>query len=173
MLWCLVSKLPKVVNITSSSTTCPSPKIPTVFLRILEYYEGIIFLTTNRVTVFDMAFRSRIHVAINYTALPASSRRDLWKSFITRGSPDSELEWMDDDYLENLAAEEWNGRQIKNTVRTAHALAVSAGRALNPQDIKTALEFMRRFDAELIDDGNEEGEDPEMFGRRLKRRRIE
>lgn len=33
-----------------------------VFLRVLEYYAGILFLTTNRVGTFDEAFKSRIHM---------------------------------------------------------------------------------------------------------------
>ena len=31
-----------------------------VFLRLLEYHQGVLFLTTNRVKSFDSAFHSRI-----------------------------------------------------------------------------------------------------------------
>lgn len=34
------------------------------FLRALEYYRGILFLSTNRVGTFDEAFTSRIHIQI-------------------------------------------------------------------------------------------------------------
>ncbi|KAF7337590.1 AAA family ATPase [Mycena sanguinolenta] len=37
-----------------------------VFLRLLEQYQGILFLTTNRVNTFDPAFKSRIHMALHY-----------------------------------------------------------------------------------------------------------
>lgn len=40
-----------------------------VFLRTLEYYAGILFLTTNRVALFDDAFKSRIHMSLYYPAL--------------------------------------------------------------------------------------------------------
>jgi len=43
-----------------------------VFLRILEYYTGILFLTTNRVGTFDEAFRSRIHMWLYYPPLDSS-----------------------------------------------------------------------------------------------------
>lgn len=33
------------------------------FLRVLEYYESILVLTSNRVGVFDEAFKSRIQLA--------------------------------------------------------------------------------------------------------------
>ena len=40
-----------------------------VFLRVLEYYEGILFLTTNRVGISDEAFKSRIHISLYYPPL--------------------------------------------------------------------------------------------------------
>ena len=36
-----------------------------VFLRVLSSYDGILFLTTNRVGVLDEAFRSRIHLTLH------------------------------------------------------------------------------------------------------------
>ncbi|KAB2568835.1 Katanin p60 ATPase-containing subunit A1 [Lasiodiplodia theobromae] len=38
--------------------------IVSVFLRLLEYYRGVLLLTTNRVSAFDPAFESRIHLTI-------------------------------------------------------------------------------------------------------------
>jgi SpoVK/Ycf46/Vps4 family AAA+-type ATPase len=35
-----------------------------VFLRVLEFYSGILFLTTNRVGTIDEAFKSRIHISL-------------------------------------------------------------------------------------------------------------
>jgi len=40
-----------------------------VFLRVLEYYSGILFLTTNRVGTLDEAFKSRIHLSLYYPSL--------------------------------------------------------------------------------------------------------
>ena len=34
-----------------------------VFLRVLEYYDGILILTSNRVGIFDEAFKSRMQLA--------------------------------------------------------------------------------------------------------------
>jgi SpoVK/Ycf46/Vps4 family AAA+-type ATPase len=41
------------------------------FLRAMEYYQGILFLTTNRVGTFDEAFISRVHVSIRVSSLHA------------------------------------------------------------------------------------------------------
>ena len=38
--------------------------IVSVFLRMLEYYKGLLFLTTNRVGAFDEAFKSRVHISL-------------------------------------------------------------------------------------------------------------
>lgn len=40
-----------------------------VFLRVLEYYNGLLFLTTNRVGTIDEAFKSRIHLSLYYVSL--------------------------------------------------------------------------------------------------------
>jgi SpoVK/Ycf46/Vps4 family AAA+-type ATPase len=55
-----------------------------VFLRLLEYFQGILFLTTNRVETFDEAFQSRIHLALKYGELSPKARKSVWKMFIER-----------------------------------------------------------------------------------------
>jgi len=50
------------------------------FLRTLEYYEGIMFLTTNRVQTFDDAITSRIHLMMKYEPLSPDYRRIVWQS---------------------------------------------------------------------------------------------
>lgn len=57
-------------------------KLVSTFLRVLEYYEGIMFLTTNRVNTFDAAFESRIHISLNYKALTLDSRKQVWTNFL-------------------------------------------------------------------------------------------
>jgi SpoVK/Ycf46/Vps4 family AAA+-type ATPase len=57
-------------------------KLVTIFLRVLEYYEGIMFLTTNRVETFDAAFQSRIHISLEYKELDAKSREAVWQNFL-------------------------------------------------------------------------------------------
>lgn len=53
-----------------------------VFLRVLEYYEGIMILTTNRVGTFDEAFKSRILLSLHYEKLTIGQRRKIWRGFI-------------------------------------------------------------------------------------------
>jgi len=51
----------------------------TVFLRILEYYSGILFLTTNRVGTLDEAFKSRIHISLYYPPLDRRQTLDIFE----------------------------------------------------------------------------------------------
>ncbi|KAL8369867.1 hypothetical protein RB595_000290 [Gaeumannomyces hyphopodioides] len=55
-----------------------------VFLRILEYYEGILILTSNRVGTFDEAFKSRIQLSLHYEPLNRTQRHKIWKNFFHR-----------------------------------------------------------------------------------------
>ncbi|TDL27684.1 P-loop containing nucleoside triphosphate hydrolase protein [Rickenella mellea] len=123
-----------------------------VFLRQLEYFRGILFLTTNRVKTFDEAFQSRIHVALRYQDLTADAKRQIWVAFIrkaltsdvTRALPSAGLRA---DQLHELGEKRVNGRQIKNVVRTASVLASSKGEDLKYAHLIQVLDMMEQFDA--------------------------
>ncbi|KAL8419066.1 hypothetical protein RB594_002317 [Gaeumannomyces avenae] len=55
-----------------------------IFLRILEYYPGILFLTTNRVGVMDEAVKSRVHVSLHYPDLGRDETLQLFEMNIKR-----------------------------------------------------------------------------------------
>jgi len=111
----------------------------TVFLRVLEYYQGILFLTTNRVQTFDAAFHSRIHVSITYPELDAVSRRKVWANFV---SVDDTGGSMTESDLDKLAEMELNGRQIKNVVKTAGLIAMRNGEPLGVAHVRVVMGVM-------------------------------
>src|SRR5579871_2143595 len=97
-----------------------------VFLRMLEYYEGILFLATNRLETIDVAFQSRIHVPVKYDALDSAARRQIWKNFIMRlDERESEGKQELFEALDNLQHWELNGREIRNVLSVAESLALS------------------------------------------------
>ena len=49
---------------------------------MIEHFEGIMFLTTNRKSDFDDAFRSRIHLTINLPDLNREQRVCIWRNCI-------------------------------------------------------------------------------------------
>ena len=123
---------------------------PPVFLRTLEYYQGIIFLTTNRITTFDLAFKSRVHLALKYPALDHSARKELWKLFISR-TANSDTDAWPETVLNELAEVDVNGRQIKNSVLTANTLAMSSGKVLGRDHVGIVLESLKEFEEDLND----------------------
>ncbi|KAK3290551.1 cation channel-like protein [Chaetomium fimeti] len=107
-----------------------------IFLRQLEYFQGILFLTTNRVETFDDAFQSRIHIALRYDSLDHRAKKAIFKIFIERVRVLEKINLMpfsEEDYTA-LARHELNGRQIKNT----HGAAFSAGIGTRARDIMIA-----------------------------------
>ncbi|KAK8115439.1 hypothetical protein PG984_011941 [Apiospora sp. TS-2023a] len=102
----------------------------TVFLRSMEYYRGILFLTTNRVGHFDDAFISRVHVVLRYENLTNTDRERIWNQFFDklkreRGkyieiSREAKRYVLKDSEMTSIP---WNGREIRNTFQTAVALA--------------------------------------------------
>jgi len=117
-----------------------------VFLRELEYYEGIMFLTTNRLDSFDPAFRSRIHLAIHYPKLDNKGRESIWRIFLEKISQDCLNECSSSGALRRFASVDLNGRQIKNVVKMAQAHAASDDADISSNHIHEALEVMKCFD---------------------------
>lgn len=100
-----------------------------VFLRKLEYYEGMMFLTTNRVDCIDDAFQSRIDVTLKMPELTADMRRQLWETSIKDLNPDTyEIDF--ETALPRLEKEQMNGRDIRNTIKGAHLMASHYGEKL-------------------------------------------
>jgi hypothetical protein len=184
-----------------------------VFLRQLEYFQGILFMTTNRMNVyptlenqltvlgvetFDEAFQSRIHIALRYSDLDSKARHAVWTQFLdmvsheevtlaaensSNNSPgasektatetiaeivspncdDTAVDTvkprkiLTQEQLNVLSRKNLNGRQIKNIVRTAQALAYSMGEDLSLNHIMEVLEVTEEFEHDLKGTGQIDG----------------
>jgi SpoVK/Ycf46/Vps4 family AAA+-type ATPase len=115
-------------------------KLVSIFLRLLEYYQGTLFLTTNRANNMDPAFQSRIHVHMEYPDLTAKARRAIWSSFLNKLPSQFNKEDLD-----NVAQLPLNGRQIKNVVKTAQLLALDEQGRLSKDHVDTVLAIERGF----------------------------
>ncbi|KAI2768374.1 hypothetical protein F4815DRAFT_58946 [Daldinia loculata] len=113
-----------------------------VFLRVLEYYNGLLFLTTNRVNTIDEAFKSRIHMSLYYPPLDKTQTQDIFRLNLAKlreieaqrhamtGEPalvikDREIiDFAGKHYEDNARSTGcWNGRQIRNAFQIASSLA--------------------------------------------------
>lgn len=130
-----------------------------VFLRALEYYRGCIVISTNRVRSFDPAFMSRIHVALRYQNLRDEDRERIWANNFDRLDRDSggrihvsvaarEYVWNSHD----VRSLKWNGREIRNAMQTALALAESEAQeegyhktTISEKHIRAVVKMSRGF----------------------------
>ncbi|KAI1120396.1 hypothetical protein F5Y10DRAFT_127284 [Nemania abortiva] len=115
-----------------------------VFLRTLEYYSGILFLTTNRPDVMDDAVKSRVQVSLQYPRLGLIETLAIFQTNLDRlidieferakitGEPaldvksDGILAFAAAHYHRhegNMASPPWNGRQIRNAFQIAPSIA--------------------------------------------------
>ena len=115
---------------------------------MLEYYSGILFLTTNRVGILDEAFKSRIHISLYYEPLTRQQTVDIFrvniqklrdiedeKQRLLQGTDvvQPKLRVMAKGIVEYAARYfdeqadtphlRWNGRQIRNAFQIASSLA--------------------------------------------------
>ncbi|KAK1850031.1 AAA family ATPase [Colletotrichum chrysophilum] len=113
----------------------PLFQITCVFLRVLEYYTGILFLTTNRIGDLDEAFASRIQMSLHYPELDELKTLKVFRLHIDlieqRFKKQGRTITFDISSIEDFASQHyadqpynrWNGRQIRNACHTALALA--------------------------------------------------
>ena len=103
------------------------------------------FLTTNRVSTFDGAFQSRIHLTIDYPKLDLHSKMLIWQTFVQPPSDASRYSSkIKEKDIKTLARIDMNGREIKNTVKTARLLASQKRVPLAMEHVATVLRVKDR-----------------------------
>ncbi|KAK3938109.1 P-loop containing nucleoside triphosphate hydrolase protein [Diplogelasinospora grovesii] len=116
-----------------------------VFLRELEQFNGILFLTTNRLQTFDEAILSRIHVSLKYNDLGRNAREAVWRHFVERAVTKRGPPAYSDTVFEELAERNMNGREIRNAVFIAQSMAEHEGTVLNGTHLKDAIASKEQF----------------------------
>ncbi|KAJ5447560.1 ATPase AAA-type core [Penicillium cf. griseofulvum] len=119
-----------------------------VFLKELEYFSGIVFLTTNRIKSFDRAMKSRIHLALEYTPPGLETRERLWLQMLK--SIPSEENCVDfDEAMKAFVLVKMNGREIANAVHTARTIARFQKKPVGIEHIEMVLGVWKKFDESL------------------------
>ncbi|KAH7144593.1 hypothetical protein B0J13DRAFT_47647 [Dactylonectria estremocensis] len=149
--------------------------VTSVFLRCLEYYAGILFLTTNRVGGIDPAFKSRIHLSLYYSRLDLETTLKLYENLVIKTKEEQrksgaiqfqikhkEIVSFAKRHFRGLQKEgynTWNGRQIRNAFQTSIALVenqvanISPGQpkpVLGKEQFKVVAQGSREFDSYLM-----------------------
>ena len=104
----------------------------TVLLRLLETFEGSLFINSNRVASFDPAALSRVTLAVKFSPLTPDGMRQVWRNTIARVlksdttrslTYDAALDEVSSDFdLEGLATFKGSGRSIGAVMKMAIAL---------------------------------------------------
>ncbi|KAK1775051.1 hypothetical protein QBC45DRAFT_396524 [Copromyces sp. CBS 386.78] len=150
--WVLLFDEADVFLAERSRTELQRNALVSVFLRVLEYYHGILFLTTNRVGSIDEAFKSRLHMMLYYPPLDRPQTISIFKANIAklkaierqrqlvvdtpslRIDEDSILRFAERHYDNGLPdGGRWNGRQIKNAFQIAASMAHYTARATDSE----------------------------------------
>ena len=109
-----------------------------VFLRTLEYYNGVMFLTTNRADLVDDAIASRCIARIDYLIPKKDDQKKIWKILAeTTGAKLSESE-LDQILQDNP---DLSGRDIKNLMKLALMVGAGKGDAITAKTIKYVKQF--------------------------------
>ena len=116
----LLDEADSLLEARSSNSPLERNAMVSVMLRLVEYHRGILFLTSNRIDSLDPAFMTRITLALRYDPLDVEGRAQVWANLLLKSSGTS-LDSVDVKALARAA--ELNGREIKNALRLAMALA--------------------------------------------------
>jgi hypothetical protein len=112
----------------------------------MEYYTGILFLTTNRSGDIDEAFRSRIHLSLYYPKADKEMRTSIYNHFLDsfeRMSYDVDLQGLR-QHAEEVVEQELDGRQIRNVLATAHQLAENRKQRMDRSHVMQTLEAQKK-----------------------------
>jgi len=141
--------------------------ISAVLLRILEYYEGILILTTNRISQFDVAVQSRVNLGIKYKDLTADQKGTIFNHFINQlkdenvESKSSLKAWFRKEETTDLF-EQLNGRQLRNVLFSAASLATKEGDGILRVDhikkLAEATEDFQKSVQNLLDEARKAAE---------------
>ena len=140
-----------------SSTEIQRNALVCVMLRLLEYYYGCLFLSSNRdASTIDAAIASRITVMLSYPPLDVDGRAKVWKNLVElvpvcpavdasgksmsrRKMSKFRKSFTVEDYQHLAELFKLNGRQIKNSIVLARALARERGVSLSLDVLKRSV----------------------------------
>lgn len=117
-----------------------------VFLRLLEYFGGLLFMTTNRGDNLDEAFLSRVTLALHFKKPDQEGQTAIWNGLLKNAGVELSV-----SEIEKLVQYGVNGREIKNAINTGRALAAQDGKPLGFQHIDEVLRTRDQFFKEVAE----------------------
>ena len=121
-----------------NSTNIENNAMTAIFLRMIERFEGIMFMTTNMQDNLDEAFVSRATLTLQYRDLTSKVKKGIFESTIKVIESEGITINLTEKYLNKLSTCRVNGRMIKNIMRLAYSLALK-DKVLDADKIDTVL----------------------------------
>lgn len=111
------------VYVAKRGTSIQQNAIVGVFLRTLEYFQGIMFMTTNRTLSVDDAISSRCLARVEYSMPTSDEQRRIWRILA-----DGAGIVLSDKEIERIVKDnnELSGRDIKQLLKLASFTGVTA-----------------------------------------------
>ena len=115
-----------------------------VLLRVLEYYRGVMFLTTNRADIVDDAVASRCIARLDYDVPPVEDQRRIWRILA-----DTSGLALTDEVIDAIVTKypRLSGRDVKNILKLAAMVAAAREVPITME----VIEFAKRFKPTLGD----------------------
>ena len=109
-----------------------------VFLRVLEYYRGVLFMTTNRGTMVDDAIVSRLTARFRYQKPSVEDQKKLWDILSKQNGVE-----LDTDEVDRIikVLPGLSGRDIKNLLKLAYVMSLKRGCAVDADLLKFVAQF--------------------------------
>ena len=114
------------------------------------------------------AFQSRLHITLGLDPLPVEDRRKIWYHFIKdlKQLSKADRQALARHARDNWALQEFNGRQIRNTVKTALTLARQDGVEVQARHIQVVLDIGMIPPASIATSNKPDGS--EVAGNRIR-----
>ena len=140
----LLDEADSFLETRSSNASLERNAMVSVMLKLVEYFSGIMFLTSNRVDSLDPAFQTRITLALRYEQLDKDGRTQVWKSLLVKSGFEDDLVTgaIDPIHLSNAAL---NGREIKNALRLAMAMAAEMEKPLSQKILLETVDIVSDY----------------------------
>ncbi|KAG7373027.1 phospholipid-translocating P-type ATPase, flippase [Nitzschia inconspicua] len=140
----LLDEADSFLETRSSTSSLERNAMVSVMLKLVEYFSGILFLTSNRFDSLDPAFQTRITLSLAYENLDAAGRKRVWDNLLSKSGISTSGFNMDE-----LAQFPLNGREIKNALRLALALAVEENSDLTQNMLMYTAAMIKPVDKEV------------------------
>jgi SpoVK/Ycf46/Vps4 family AAA+-type ATPase len=127
------------VYVAARGTDIQQNAIVGVFLRVLEYYTGVLFLTTNRAESVDDAIASRCIARLEYQLPTQSEQAKIWKILSDVAGVEMEPKAIAQIVIRYPKL---SGRDVKQLLKLAGLVARARGET---QVTAETIEFVKRF----------------------------